>query len=110
MLSRRSPFNNFIGGISGRRNTGDKLARGESPIKIHGQLWDVAAEIVKMDNMSAHADYQEILDWLRDFHGGPRKVFVTHGEKEAAAAMAEKIEVEFGWKTTIPPYGHQEEL
>lgn len=60
--------------------------------------------------MSAHADYQEILTWMENFSSPPRKVFVVHGEAEAAASMRDKIENKFGWNAVVPEYKQKEEL
>lgn len=83
---------------------GDRLIRGESEIKIHGEIIPVRAKIKCMNNMSAHADYQEILVWLRNFKKAPKKVFITHGELESAYSLKNKIEKEFGWPCNIPSY------
>jgi metallo-beta-lactamase family protein len=37
-------------------------------------------------------------------------VFTTHGEPEAAQAMAEHIRESFGWNVTVPQYGQTVEL
>ncbi len=68
------------------------------------------AEIVQLDTMSAHADYAEILDWLRNFRSPPRKVFITHGEPAAAEAMRQHIADALGWQAVVPAQGHSEEL
>lgn len=100
----------LLAGFQAAGTRGDRLARGEKEIKIHGQMWAVNAEIEKLDNMSAHADYQEILHWMENFNSPPRKVFVVHGELEAAQSMKEKIEKKFGWNVLVPEYLHKEEL
>ncbi len=100
----------LLAGFQAEGTRGDRLARGEKELKIHGTMWPVAAEIVKMDNMSAHADYAEILTWLENFTDTPRRVFITHGEKEAAGAMRDRVREKFGWDTIVPAYMHQEEL
>lgn len=100
----------LLAGFQAAGTRGDRLDRGEKEIKIHGHLWPVRAEIVKLDNMSAHADYSEILTWLEYFHKPPRRVFITHGEIEAAQAMKKKIEEKFGWNVTVPAYMHKEDL
>lgn len=89
---------------------GERLAHGESEIKFHGQMWPVRAQLEKLDNLSAHADYQEILNWLDNFNSPPRKVFVTHGEPTAAQSMRHKIEEKFGWNAIVPEYQHEEEI
>jgi metallo-beta-lactamase family protein len=97
-------------GFQAEGTRGDRLTRGEEAIKIHGQMWPVRAQIIKMDNMSSHADYSEILTWLENFRSPPRKVFITHGELSSAQALQQKIEEKFGWETVIPAYMQSEDL
>ena len=40
----------------------------------------------------------------------PRQVYVTHGEPEAATAMAGHIKEAFGWSVSVPAYGDVIEL
>jgi metallo-beta-lactamase family protein len=40
----------------------------------------------------------------------PRKVFVTHGEPDAADAMAGHLRDRFGWTIEVPQYGEKFEL
>jgi metallo-beta-lactamase family protein len=89
---------------------GDRILRGEKKIKIHGQMWPVRARIESMGNTSAHADYQEILDWLGCFKTAPRKTFITHGEVEASLFLKGKIKEKLGWNVSIPKYLQHEEL
>lgn len=101
----------LLAGYQAAGTRGDRLARGEKTLKIHGQDYPVQAEIVQIDTMSAHADYQEILDWLRNFRTAPRKVFITHGEPQAAAAMRDHIIEALGWENVIvPAHGQREDL
>lgn len=83
---------------------GDRLLRGESKIRIHGSMIPVRAQIKLIENMSAHADYQEMLDWLGNIQQPPKKVFITHGDLEATQSLKDKIEEKFNWKCTIPDY------
>lgn len=88
---------------------GSALVNGRD-LKIHGEIIPVKAEITELDNLSAHADADEILTWLEGFQKPPRKVFITHGEVDAAEAMKAKIEEKFGWTCIIPEYMQTEEL
>ena len=94
----------LLAGYQATGTRGDRLARGETEIKIHGQMWPVRAQIAKLDNMSAHADSEGILEWMGHLTTPPHKVFVTHGEPESANALKEKIEQKFGWKAVVPDY------
>lgn len=99
-----------LAGFQAAGTRGARLAHGEKEIKIHGDLHFVRADIVKLDNISAHGDYEEILDWLRHFREAPSKVFLTHGEPEAASSFKFKIEDRFGWNVEIPSYGQSEDI
>lgn len=89
---------------------GDRILRGEKEVKMFGQLIPIRAEIAQIGNLSAHVDYVEMLDWLSHVKKEPRKVFITHGEKEAAQALKLKIEQKFHWKCRIPEYLEQQVL
>jgi metallo-beta-lactamase family protein len=58
--------------------------------------------------LSAHADADEIMRWLRGFKKPPRQTFITHGEPIAADALRHRIEEEFGWTCVVPE--HRQEI
>lgn len=89
---------------------GDQLLHGNPTIKIHGESIPVHAEICTMMNMSAHGDYQEILNWLRHFKQHPQKVFLTHGNLSSSESLKSKIEKQLGWTCVIPEYLQSEIL
>lgn len=93
------------GGTLGRR-----VADGEKQVKVLGQWIPVRARIEKIGGFSAHADWKEVLRWLQDLPAPPKRVFVTHGEPDAAAAMANKIRERFGWEIEVPQYSARFEL
>ncbi len=99
----------FVGYQAGGTR-GRKLVDGAREIKIHGEMLAVKAEIIELNNISAHADYEEILTWLGNFKNPPKKTFITHGDIEAATSLQEKIITKFGWKTNIPEYLQREDL
>lgn len=89
---------------------GRYLVDGARSIKIHGQEFQVHASIEYMDGLSAHADYEEILQWLTSFRRPPNNVFLVHGEEEASAEMARRIRERFHWNVHIPHYLESIEL
>lgn len=97
-------------GFQAAGTRGASLAAGATEIKIHGDYVPVRAEVVKMDSMSAHADYTEILEWLRGFKRPPKHTFVTHGEPSAADEMRRRIEETLGWTVGVPEYGQKAAL
>lgn len=83
---------------------GDRIVKGEKEVKIHGQRVPINAQVEMIDTLSAHADYQEILSWLENLKTAPKKIFITHGELEAALALKSKIEEKFQWNCLIPDF------
>lgn len=100
----------IFAGFQADGTRGDMLVRGEKEILIHGANWPVRAEIIQLHNMSAHADYAEIMEWLGNFTEGPRRSFITHGEAHAAAALKTRMEDELGWDVHVPAYAEMVEL
>ncbi|MDX1901298.1 MAG: MBL fold metallo-hydrolase [Gammaproteobacteria bacterium] len=89
---------------------GSRMMNGETEIKMHGQMIPVRAEVKMLSNTSAHSDSRETLQWLSHFNQPPKKVFITHGEYEAATSLKQKIENKFGWECNVPHYQQEEIL
>lgn len=100
----------LFAGYQAESTRGDRLLRGEKEIKIHGTMWPVRAQIANLDNLSAHADYAEMLHWMENFRKGPRKVFITHGEQSVAESFAARITEKFGLEALVPEYLQTEHL
>lgn len=94
----------LLSGYQAEGTRGAQLVAGEKKIKLLGEVVAVNAEVIALTNTSAHADYSEILSWLQKFKSPPKKVFITHGEKNSALAMQQHIEEALGWETSIPEY------
>lgn len=89
---------------------GDRMVRGEKSVKMLGEIIPIRAEIFQLENTSAHADYEEMLQWLSPIKRKPKKIFITHGENEASEALKEKVEKRYQWNCYIPTYLYEEEL
>jgi metallo-beta-lactamase family protein len=83
---------------------GAAIEGGARSVRIHGRDVPVNAEVASLDDLSAHADAGEILDWLRQFSAPPIRTFITHGEPAAADAMRQRIERELKWPCHMPYY------
>lgn len=99
------PRNTIVfAGFQSAGTRGAAMVAGAESIKIHGAYVPVKAEVVVLDNMSAHADYAEAIAWLRHFRVAPKMTFVTHGEAVAADAMRLHIEEALAWPCVVPDY------
>lgn len=93
-----------LAGYQAGGTRGAAIAAGARTVRIHGQDVPVRAEVVQLDDMSAHADRGEVVQWLRTLHPAPRGTFITHGEPDAADALRQKIERELRWDCRVPYY------
>lgn len=92
-------------GFQSTGTRGDKMLRGLNQIKLLGEVISINAEVLALSNISAHADSQEILDWLTTADADKiRRIFVTHGEIRGARALKQQIENKFHWQCEIPKY------
>lgn len=89
---------------------GRRILDGEPEVKILGEWVPVRCRIARIGGFSAHADWQEILKWLEGLKLPPRHTYLTHGEPEAANAMAEHIKQRFGWAVSVPKLGDRVDL
>ncbi|HEG43413.1 MAG TPA: MBL fold metallo-hydrolase [Phycisphaerales bacterium] len=83
---------------------GRQIIEGEKEVRILGQNHHVAAKIVKVLGFSAHADKDELFNWLGNFKNPPRHLFVVHGETKAAHSFAEYVKEKKQWNATVPQY------
>jgi len=98
-------------GYQAAGTTGRRILDGERQVKVLGQWVPVRCQIERIGGFSAHADWKEVLKWLQGMESGvPSRTFLTHGEPEAANAMAEHIKERFGWNVHVPQYGEKIEL
>lgn len=87
---------------------GRQMVEGAHFTRIHGVDVPVRARIETVDSMSAHADSNEIMRWLRGFSRPPSHTCLVHGEPDPMDALKRRIEDELRWNVLTP--GHQERL
>jgi metallo-beta-lactamase family protein len=87
-----------IAGFQAAGTLGRRLVDGARQVTLFRERVPVRARIHTIGGLSAHADQPALLNWLRGFRSPPRRTFVVHGEPTAAAALAEVVERELGWR------------
>jgi metallo-beta-lactamase family protein len=81
---------------------GATLVKGAREVRMHGRWIPVRAEVAALEGLSSHADRDELLAWLSSLRQAPRRVFVTHGEPEAADSLRQAIAEQLGWPCEVP--------
>lgn len=98
----------LFAGFQAPGTLGATLLSGRPKVRIHGHDYSVKAQIAEVSGLSAHADQDELIEWLAPLAGqAPTKLFITHGEPPAANAFAERITSDYGFSVAIPASGEQ---
>jgi metallo-beta-lactamase family protein len=100
----------LITGYQAAGTLGRALLDGATSVRIHKGDVPVLAEIRDLKGLSGHADAGELMRWLSAVRTPPRAVFVTHGEVEAAQALAARIARERGFAARVPAHGEAFDL
>lgn len=79
-------------GYASESSLAGRLKAGDAEVRIFGDFFKVKAKVESMENFSAHADYNEMLEYLKCQNPGKiRKMFLVHGEYETQKSWAEKL-------------------
>jgi metallo-beta-lactamase family protein len=89
---------------------GADLVKGAASIKIQGEYVPIGAEVRQIDNLSAHADASEIVDWLQRIETLPNMTFITHGEPDSAEGLRRRISEQLRWRCRVPEYRERASL
>ena len=92
-------------GFQAAGTRGEAVLAGARRLKIFGSYVPVRAEIARIDGLSAHADGDELIEWLRGCPRRPERVHIVHGEPSAADAMRRAVRDELGWEPHLPEHG-----
>jgi metallo-beta-lactamase family protein len=92
-------------GFQSAGTRGAALVAGTDTVKIHGEWIPVRAEVAQLHTLSAHADRDQLVAWLKSAASPPRRVFVTHGEPAASDTLRQFIRRELPVDVTVPEHG-----
>jgi metallo-beta-lactamase family protein len=92
----------LLAGFQAEGTRGRQLLDGAKEIKFHGDYHQVKCQVEQLEGLSAHADREELLDWMSGLESAPQQVFVIHGENLAADMLRLKIKERFGYEVSVP--------
>jgi metallo-beta-lactamase family protein len=93
-------------GYQAEGSMGRRLLEGIKRVKIMGEEVHVKAKIYNLEGFSAHADCNQIISWLGNIDTPkPRRIFIVHGEADAAESLAGLIKDKLDVEHYIPEYG-----
>jgi metallo-beta-lactamase family protein len=90
---------------------GSHLASGHKEVNIFGEPYKVRAHTETINAFSGHADKNELRAWVEQVTGPLRRIFVIHGEEEAANAFAGTLRsLRPGSQVRVPNFGDSADL
>jgi metallo-beta-lactamase family protein len=90
-----------IVGFQAKGTTGRMLVDGAKRVRIFRENVAVRAKVFTIGGFSAHADQNDLVEWIANFESRPT-VFVVHGEATASEALAKVINERFNLKAHAP--------
>lgn len=93
-----------LSGYQAGGTRGASLAAGEKQLRIYGRDIRIEAEVIQLDELSAHADANELVQWMKSAPAAPAMTYVTHGEPDASDALRARIKHELGWRARVPEH------
>ena len=97
----------ILAGYQAEGTRGRLLANHVPSVKMLGQYVPVRADIVVADAFSVHADADDLVAWLRRAPAPPTVAYVVHGEPDASAALATRLQRELQWNAVVPNDGER---
>jgi len=93
------------------KTLGARIMRGDKEVSIFGHKYEVRAELRRIESLSGHGDYREMMRYI-DCQDRRRlkKIFLVHGEEETQIHFKQTLN-EAGWKhVEIPEFRQCVEL
>lgn len=91
-------------GYQANGTLGRQIVDGRESVRIHGKERKVRASVRQIYGFSGHADRTGLITWSHNFKTAPRQVFLTHGDEDAAEALADNLREARNWNVVIPHY------
>jgi len=84
--------------------------KGEPPlIKFYNKHYPLKARVENLGGFSAHADYTEMLRFLKESNLQVGRIAIVHGEEDQSLALAKRVQ-EAGYPVVVPKVGESVEV
>jgi len=89
---------------------GRLLIDGVKMLRLHKQEFSIEANIFHINSLSAHGDYLDMIEWIKESKINPKLVILNHGEESGSKHMKNLIESQLDFKTTVADFGEEFDL
>jgi metallo-beta-lactamase family protein len=98
-----NPLNTIlIVGWQSENTLGRKIEEKNPEVKIFGEPYQLKCQVEVFKEFSAHADRNNLIDWVKQGKDRWQKIFIVHGEPSAAKDFGESLK-EIGIQDVIVP-------
>ena len=93
------------------KTLGARIMRGDKTVSIFGHLYEVRAELRRIESLSGHGDYSEMINYIGcQEKRRLKKIFLVHGEAATQEHFRDTLN-EVGWnRVEIPEFRQEVEL
>ncbi|MGA8598836.1 MAG: MBL fold metallo-hydrolase, partial [Bryobacteraceae bacterium] len=95
----------LITGFQAANTLGRRLVERQSEVKIFGEPMRLRAEVSALNELSGHADQQDLVEWVRPIAPKLKKTFLVHGEPGAQQALASVLAEQLRLDVACPSRG-----
>jgi len=93
----------LIVGFNAEHTLGRKIVERQPVVKIFGDEYEVKAEVIVFNSLSAHADSNELIDYVEQLDKNRmQKIFLVHGDYDQQLKFAERLKTS-GFKDIVIP-------
>ncbi|MGD0754245.1 MAG: MBL fold metallo-hydrolase [Bacteroidales bacterium] len=101
----------LIVGYCAPTTLGAKIGRGDKEVSIFGTVYDVKAEVEKLESFSGHGDYKEMISFIScQDKSALSKIFIVHGEYETQKKYVSSLTTEGFKNIEVPGKGQEYDL
>jgi metallo-beta-lactamase family protein len=94
-------------GYQAEGTLGRRIQEGAEVVNIFGEPARLRCDVVSLEGFSAHADQQEILDWVGRLDPAPRRIFLVHGDPAPAGILAGMLRERVAAEVSVPAPGEE---
>ena len=98
----RSGVQVLIMGFQAQGTLGRSIVDGAKKVRIFNEEVVVRAKVHTIGGFSAHADRQELLNWIGHFKNPKMRIYIIHGEESTSLSFAEAIQKAYPFKVEVP--------
>jgi len=95
----------LVVGFMAEHTLGRKLVERRAEVPIFGEPLRLRAEVAIINELSGHADQEELIAWIKPHAKALKRVFLVHGEVEQSQPLAALIRETYGIDVVIPDRG-----